>query len=159
MFFSNFFMSWFLIITSIRKFLIVLLTVSPYLTLVYYTMGTANLKISKTSYIPKLQRLVLSPHSGMDREPDVVQKDDSQTFVCDSTLTRLIAVESFSAGGYERMVEFDFWQERLEFSRHHSSDILSTFRQLAVISNWFRSSFHRVPRWPSEREINPPASY
>jgi len=86
----------------------VLLTVSPYLTLVYYTMGTANLKISKTSYIPKLQRLVLSPHSGMDREPDVVQKDDSQTFVCDSTLTRLIAVESFSAGGYERMVEFDF---------------------------------------------------
>ena len=116
--------------------------------------------MSKMSYIPKLQSLVLSPQSGMDREPDVVYKDDSQTFVCDSTLTRLIAGEDFNAGDYKWMVEFDFWRGRLEFSRHHSSDIVSTLRQLTVISNWFTSSFHRIPCWPSEREINltPPIS-
>ena len=44
MLFLNFFVSWFLI-TSIRKLLVVLLTVSPYLTLVYYTTGMANLKM------------------------------------------------------------------------------------------------------------------
>jgi hypothetical protein len=44
----------------------------------------------------------------MDRGPDVFQKDDFKTFVCDSTLTRLIAGEVFNAGGYERIVEFDF---------------------------------------------------
>jgi len=49
--FLNFFMSWFIIITSIRKFLVVLLTVSPYLTLVYYTTGMANLQRVLMSFI------------------------------------------------------------------------------------------------------------
>ena len=44
-FVSNFFISWFLIITSIRKLLVVLLTASPYRHLVHYTTGMANLKI------------------------------------------------------------------------------------------------------------------
>ena len=49
MLFLNFFTSRFLIITSIRKLLVVLLTVSPYLTLVYYTMEMANLKFGMNS--------------------------------------------------------------------------------------------------------------
>ena len=47
---SNFFMSWFLIITSIRKLLVVLLTASPYRHLIYYTTGLANLKTTTTAW-------------------------------------------------------------------------------------------------------------
>jgi hypothetical protein len=52
--FLSFYMSSFLIITSIRELLVVLLTVSPYLTLVYYTMGMANLKIQIYTFIEHL---------------------------------------------------------------------------------------------------------
>ena len=84
-----------------------------------------------------------------------IRKTNPKSFICDCTLNRLIAGEDFNAGDYEWMVEFDSWQVRLEISRQHYFDILSTLRQHTLLLNWFRSSFHRVPRWPSKREINP----
>ena len=47
MLFLNFYMSWFIIITSIRKLLVVLLTVSPYLTLVLLAFVSQLLKASR----------------------------------------------------------------------------------------------------------------
>ena len=66
---SNFFISWFLVITSIRKLLVVLLTVSPYQHLVYYTMGMANLKISLTYLVRLTCVLAISDSKATENVP------------------------------------------------------------------------------------------